>query len=239
MHQLQTKRWGPVTCWYDASRVPGFNEAYFDPAYWQQRDAVLGQSTGRGVTWFVQGPSGALVLRHYWRGGLIGKILGDCFLYSGLARTRCRREYALLTFLAELGLPVPRPVAARVVRQGLCYRADILLERIAEARDLVSLLRERPLSREEWMAVGALIRQLHEHCVWHSDLNSHNLMLDGSGKFWVIDFDKCDVRAPGKWQQGMLDRLLRSLRKELVCNVPFFWQESDWQDVMAGYQAGR
>ena len=38
-------------------------------------------------------------------------------------------------------------------------------------------------------------------------------------------------------QQQMLDRLLRSLRKELICNVPFYWQESDWPALLAGYQA--
>ena len=62
-------------------------------------------------------------------------------------------------------------------------------------------------------------------------------MLDAQGKVWVIDFDKCDIRSPGPWQQQMLDRLLRSLRKELICNVPFYWQESDWPALLAGYQA--
>lgn len=237
MQQLQAWQNGSVTCWYDAAALPEFSATCFDAAYWQQRDAVLGQSRGRGITWFVQGSVMPLVLRHYWRGGLMGKLLGDRFFYCGLKRTRCRREYALLTYLADAGLPVPRAVGARVVRRGLCYRADLLLERIPEARDLVCLLRERPLTAEEWARVGGVIRQLHDVGAWHSDLNSHNLMLDAQGKVWVIDFDKCDIRGPGPWQQQMLDRLLRSLRKELICNVPFYWQESDWPALLAGYQA--
>ena len=52
------------------------------------------------------------------------------------------------------GLPVPRPAAARLVRQGAFYRADILIERIPKARDLVAILKERALSVAEWRTVG-------------------------------------------------------------------------------------
>lgn len=238
MQQLQHWQEGSAACWYDASLLPEFSAACFDPAHWQRQDAVLGQSHGRGVTWFVRGPRCELVLRHYWRGGLLGKLLGDQFCFTGLARSRCYREFTLLNDLWAAGLPVPRPVAARVIRQGLTYRADLLLERIAGARDLVSLLRERALTGEEWRRVGVVIHQLHEEGAWHSDLNSHNLLLDAQGKVWVIDFDKCAIRAPGRWQPQMLARLQRSLRKEQGLHTAFFWQEADWDELMAGYQAG-
>ncbi len=231
-----TSRAGSV-CWFDPDCFDDFTPEQFTPAWWQARDGVLGHSRGRGVTWFVQEPGKpALVLRHYWRGGLMGRLLGDRFWLTPLARSRAMAEFSLLTRLRELGLPVPRPAAARRVRHGLFYRADLLIERIPGARDLVQILREQPLSEAQWQAVGGVIRQLHGAGAYHSDLNAHNLLLDGDGQVWVIDFDKCALRQPGLWQQEMLARLLRSLRKESGLHSDLHWAEADWQALLAGYQ---
>ena len=227
------------TCWFDAELLPDFQAEQLDPAYWQALDAVTGSSRGRGVTWFVDHQGLPLVLRHYWRGGLMGKLNPDRFWFSGVENSRAMAEFRLLSQLRELGLPVPRPVAARLQRSGLCYRADLLIEQIVGARDLVHLLRERPLAEAQWRAVGALIAQLHRAGAYHSDLNAHNLLLDGDDKLWVIDFDKCGLRDPGPWQAEMQARLLRSLRKESGLHPEFHWREADWSWVLAGYQAER
>ena len=99
------------------------------------------------------------------------------------------------------------------------------------------LLREQPLSKAQWQAVGSLIARLHRAGAYHSDLNAHNLLLDGDDQIWVIDFDKCALREPGPWQAEMLARLLRSLRKEAGLHSEFHWQEADWSALLAGYQA--
>ena len=112
-----------------------------------------------------------------------------------------------------------------------------MIEQIVGARDLVHLLRERPLDEAQWRAVGALIARLHRVGAYHSDLNAHNLLLDADDKLWVIDFDKCGLRDPGPWQAEMLARLLRSLRKESGLHPQFHWHEADWSWVLAGYQA--
>ena len=62
-------------------------------------------------------------------------------------------------------------------------------------------------------------------------------MLDADGKAWIVDFDKCRFRADDKWKQHNLERLLRSLRKELRLNPGFRWRESDWAGFLAGYRA--
>jgi len=236
MHGWQTLIHGPHTCWFDERLFPDFSIDAFDPAYWQAQDAVTGQSRGRGVTWFVRHHGLSLVLRHYWRGGLMGKINPDRFWFHGVESSRAMAEFRLLGQLRELGLPVPRPVAARLQRQGLWYRADLLIEQIPGARDLVHLLRERALTPEEWRAIGQVIWQLHQAGVYHSDLNAHNLLVDETGKVWVIDFDKCGLREPGPWQAEMLARLLRSLRKESMLYKPFFWQEDGWLGFCGGYE---
>lgn len=232
---LLVQRQGQSLCWFDADIFPQPDARVFSPAYWQQGDRVDGQSHGRGVTWFVHTERHALVLRHYWRGGLVGRWIRDGFVYLGAARSRAMAEFSLLRQLAQAGVAVPRPAAARLVRHGLVYRADILVERIAGARDLVDLLQERPLGAKEWRQVGAAIARLHEAGGYHSDLNSHNLLLDPAGKVWIIDLDKGRLRRPGAWQAANLARLLRSLRKEAARLTPFHWQETDWADLLAGY----
>ena len=94
MHGWQTLIQGSQTCWFDERLFPDFSTEAFEPAYWQGRDAVTGQSRGRGVTWFVRHRGLSLVLRHYWRGGLMGKINPDRFWFHGVESSRAMAEAA-------------------------------------------------------------------------------------------------------------------------------------------------
>ena len=168
-------------CWYAEGAFRDPSPALFDPAWWQTHRQVVGSSIGRGVTWFVKDESRHLVLRHYYRGGLVGKVVRDRFWFEGVETSRAMAEYRLLAQLSEQGLPVPRPFAARMAKQGPFYRADILIERIRGAKDLVALLKQGAIDSEVWHRVGQTVRQLHDAGVYHADLNSHNLLLDKEG----------------------------------------------------------
>ena len=228
--RTETQLPGSVT-WADPVLVPEAAAALFDPAKGQARQGA----SGRGTVWFVPSAGSELVLRHYRRGGLVGRLIADRYRREPLAQTRALAEFALLQRLVGWGLAVPRAAAARWQAAGLFYRADILVERLAGAEDLSDQLQRAPLPPEAWRAVGAAIARLHAHGVFHSDLNCHNLMRDAAGQVWIIDFDKCAVRAPGPWQQANLDRLLRSLRKERGRLPSWHWDEADWPALMAGY----
>ncbi|WP_038149239.1 3-deoxy-D-manno-octulosonic acid kinase [Tolumonas lignilytica] len=230
---------GGQTCCFDPSLAPDFTPDYFSVDYWQHRHAITGQSHGRGITWFIQHQTAHWVLRHYWRGGLIGRYVQDQFCFTRLNLTRSFAEFNLLHKLVEDELPVPRPVAARVVRQGLFYKADILIERIPGAEDLVQLLKRDALPRDTWQQIGQVLAQFHQAGVYHSDLNAHNILRDTSGKIWVIDFDKGNIRRPGRWQAKNLARLYRSLQKESALHPLFHWQSDDWQNLLVAYQAYR
>ena len=169
---------------------------------------------GRGAAWIVPASDGGeWVLRHYRRGGLPAKILADTYLWTGLDNTRPWREWRLLAELHALGLPVPRPVAARVVRSGIAYRGDLITRRVPAARSLAELLVPAAASIP-WRAVGACIRRFHEAGVWHADLNAHNILVDDTGGVWLIDFDRGERRGgDGAWKQENLVRLSRSLHK--------------------------
>ncbi|MDX3772592.1 lipid IV(A) 3-deoxy-D-manno-octulosonic acid transferase [Chromatiaceae bacterium AAb-1] len=223
--------------WWQPACFSDMKADYFRPAYWQQQQAVTGSSSGRNTAWFIQYHEQQMVLRHYYRGGLIGKLLKDQFWLQPVAKSRAMQEFRLLQWMSEQGLPVPKPCAARYVRSGLVYRADLLIERIPDSQDLATILsRSRALTAEEWQQTGKAIAVMHSKGVYHSDLNCHNILLDTQGKIWLIDFDKCERRADGEWQQQNLARLQRSLLKEQSKNPQFYWQPADWQQLLQGYQ---
>ncbi|MEH8016429.1 lipid IV(A) 3-deoxy-D-manno-octulosonic acid transferase [Rheinheimera muenzenbergensis] len=232
---------GSAVAWFDAAFFPNAGLHYFQPQYWQQQGLVSGQSTGRNTVWFVRQDDKQAVLRHYYRGGLIGKINKDCFWPVPLRQSRAMAEYALLWQMQSWGLPVPRPCAAlyqprRLLGITWAYRADILIERIEGATDLAQLLQQQSLSAAQWQQLGSMIARFHQHSVYHSDLNCHNILLDKQGKFWLIDFDKCALRAGNDWQQATLARLLRSLQKERGLHNSFSWQPQLWSALLHGYQ---
>lgn len=226
--------------WADPRVLPKASAAHFSPATWQALNAATAHAAGRNTVWFVRTAEHEMVLRHYWRGGLMGKLVKDKFLREPLPQSRAMAEYALLDRMRAWGLPVPRPCGARWQAAGpVHYRADILVERIPGAQALSARLQSVALPPDQWQAVGRAIAQLHGHGVFHSDLNCHNILIGGRGEVWLIDFDKCAVRAPGPWQQANLARLLRSLRKEQGLCPQWFWAEADWPPLLQGYASAQ
>lgn len=203
--------------WFDESLIsPQMVKQAFKVEYWQQQNKMIGSATGRGTTWFVELPSMQAALRHYRRGGLFGKLVEDSYIYTGDESTRSYQEFELLTRLKESGVNVPRPIAARVVKNGLIYTADLLSEKIPNARDLVAVLQEYALPKEMYQKIGVEVRKMHAAQVNHTDLNIHNILIDEQGKVWIIDFDKCFQKQGESWKQDNWNRLLRSFKKEQI-----------------------
>ncbi|MDF2153934.1 3-deoxy-D-manno-octulosonic acid kinase [Vibrio sp. CAU 1672] len=228
---------GNCTIWFDDTFISDPSLPLFEPDYWQQQGKVVGSATGRGTTWFVQLASMQAALRHYRRGGLFGKLVKDHYWFSGWEQTRSAEEFHLLLHLREAGVNVPRPVAARAVKSGLSYQADLLSERIPNAQDLVSILQENALPEAMYQKIGQQIAKMHNAGINHTDLNIHNILLDDQQRVWIIDFDKCRQQSAGEWQQQNLDRLLRSFSKELH-NRQINWSESDFVHLHESYIHG-
>ena len=166
----------------------------------------------------------------------MGKLIKDMYLRVPVDKSRAMREFKLLQWMKVQDLPVPRPVAACFSPVGPAYRADLLMERIADAQTIADLLTRHALSHEDWMKVGEVIARMHLSGVYHSDLNCRNILLDRRGKVWLIDFDKCERRPPGGWCQENLERLKRSLTKVKAGLPEFFWEETDFKALLQGYQ---
>ena len=186
----------------------------FDPGWWRDAGRVTGEAPGRGASLFLDAGEGVeWVLRPYRRGGLIARASETRYLWTGLERTRAFRELRLTAHLHESGLPVPRPVAARVTRHGLGYEAALITVRIPGARALAELITRQQADDALLERVGATVRRFHDAGLDHVDLNARNLLIDPEGRVWLIDLDRCRLRRRGRWQAANLARLQRSFEK--------------------------
>lgn len=219
--------------------------AWFSVDFWRAKDAIVGSSKGRYTTWFVAFEHNHWVLRHYWRGGLMEKLSKDAYVYTSLENTRAMGELRLLDILYREDFAVPKPIAINIVRDGLFYRADIIIERVEGAEDLVAKLSKGAMSTEQWQALGATIAQFHQRGVYHADLNAKNILLQPAQtesmtpeRFYLIDFDRGELKTPNtQWQKSNLDRLLRSFNKEQSKQPNLAFTTDNWTTLMQGYQA--
>lgn len=226
---------GGQAIWFAADRLPSITPADFDPE--QPRAQAVATGSGRGQALKVQLDGVEAVLRHYRRGGLIARLNPDRYWGWRIADSRAMAEYRLLRWMVARRLPVPRPLAARRMGMGPRYTADMLVEWVPGTRNLAQVLDEREVSDAEWSDLGRAIRRLHDHQVFHSDLNCHNLLLDDNGRATVVDFDKCERRPGEQWKSANLERLLRSLRKESGRRPGFHWRDEAWTRLIRAYSA--
>ena len=225
---------GQATLLVAPELVEHINPSWFDLNWWQNRGGPIDSAPGRGQSYFLHYPelNLRLVWRHYKRGGLVAKLSDDSYLWSGLKQTRAYQEFALTTELRQRGLPVPRPLAAQVVRQGLSYRADLITEQLADVQSMDARL-QHDLADFPWAEVGRTIARFHRIGLDHVDLNIRNILIDNHQRVYLIDFDRCSLRRPQQaWQQGNLDRLLRSLKKLF----PQQDHSAHWQRLLDAYQ---
>jgi len=220
---------------YDASRTRNLTAAWFDPGYWSSRGELEGEARGRGTTYFVHSKDRRLVLRHYRRGGLIALLSSDRYIWRGEDQTRPFTEWSIMYRLHRAGLPVPAPIAARYIRHGRTYRADIITERLATVGSLAECLALGALSIVTWISIGRCIRRFHDFGVCHADLNAHNVLLS-EDTVYLVDFDRCQLRRAGLWRDGNLVRLRRSLEKITYGLPAERFSEADWHALLDGYR---
>jgi 3-deoxy-D-manno-octulosonic acid kinase len=222
---------------FDPSVISDISEDRFSTAGWLHVEPVTGAhgAAGRGNTLYVGNVPRQFVLRHFMRGGLVRKLVRDRYLFTGEDRTRSFAEWRMLAKMADSGLRVPRPAAARYSRHGAFYTADIITVRIPGVMPLSAYLAEVGAGTGFWWSVGESIRRFHAEGVYHADMNAHNLQIDEQGALWMLDFDRGRLLPPGPWQQRTLDRLLRSLEKVRRMNPALNFSDEHWEQFLEGY----
>jgi len=219
---------------------------FFDPAFCESLSGAFAIEEGRGrAVAFVAGEQ-PLILKQYRRGGLVQRISRDAYVWTGLANTRAWREFDLLMRMSALELPTPNVYACRVERQGLLYRAHILVERISHSGSLQQSLNKGEAATVDWLSVGRTVGQLGRHCIYHADLNSSNILLDESGNTHLIDFDRGKLmqgrmvkRYRSYYEKRMLQRLRHSLSKtssQETMEEDEGFKPSMWLAFLEGYR---
>lgn len=219
---------------YDDQLVSQISPDVFEPAHWQAAESVSGYARGRGATLCIELSGYDCVLRHYYRGGLAGRVLNDQFLWTGAARVRSILEWDLLRQIAAAGLPAPAAVAARYVQHGGWYTADLITLKIPDVMPFSQWLEQDRPTREIWRRVGQCIAGFHAAGFCHADLNAHNLQITADGQVFLLDWDRGMLRSPGRWRNGNLARLHRSCKKiSRAGHIKFL--AADWEALLAGY----
>ncbi len=216
-----TQRFSFGRCTYLCSELiksdqdQAYYDRYFDPEYLKVNARDLRVQGGRGSTYLYRLDGQNLVTRHYRRGGLFGKIVKDRFFKWETQCRRAQEEFWLLSYMLAQGLPVPAPVLARQRDGFLSCVNDIVITALEGCSDLAAIMRERELTDEEFCSIGQTVRVFFEAGILHTDLNIRNILLDGTGKVYLIDFDKCTKKSMDKAvREQVTARLCRSFLKE-------------------------
>ena len=196
-----------------------------------------GKGIGRAKVVYFELQNKALVLKHYFRGGLPAVISKDSYLWLGLEKTRAFKEWRLLKNMQALNLPVPTAVTAHVRKGLFTYQADLITEEIKDTRTIADILNEERFSDESWFELGVCIKKFHHHDIYHSDLNARNILVSNAGDIYLIDFDNSYLRVSSEtWKRANLVRLKRSLLKFKHNQQSFNFDENGWSALLRGYE---
>ncbi|MFC4878429.1 3-deoxy-D-manno-octulosonic acid kinase [Microbulbifer halophilus] len=223
---------------YDSELVGTDCEQFFDREWLARHCDRCAPKRGQAVL-FRYGEL-ELVYKRYHRGGLPGRVVKRSYWYHSLEETRMWQEFHLLEQMRSVGLPVPRPVAARCEKlSSLTYGGELVTEKIPDSQSLTEMLSRAPLPAEAWSKVGRAIADFHRAQVFHADLNASNILLTRDGRVYLVDFDKSEIREKltARAAAANLQRLNRSLCK-LRRRLPVFhFHEDGWSALRSGYDA--
>lgn len=187
---------------------------------WASLIANANLYSGRAPAYGVALPSSGtrVVVRHARHGGLLAPLTGDLFAGAG----RAPHELAMSTRLAAAHVPTPVFVGYAVYPVALgMSRIDVLVEEVANARDLANVVRDGGITPALIDATAQLLAALARAGARHEDLNLKNILIsrahDGGARpptAWVIDVDRVSFGHPRvRAMEANLARLARSARK--------------------------
>jgi len=175
------------------------------------------------------------VLKHYHRGGILGRYIKDHYFWTGINGLRSICEFRRLNELFAMGLSVPKPIGARVKRSGITYTADLITIEIEKSKTLSELIAADDIDKNIWEAIGKCLRLFEEKRVYHPDLNTNNILIDEELKVFLIDFDDSSrLHEKIGSSSKTLNRFHRSLKKTYLQNKKEF-SESDWKVILSHY----
>jgi 3-deoxy-D-manno-octulosonic acid kinase len=141
-------------------------------------------------------PFGAVVVKHYKRGGLLGRLVRDRYLKWG--KSRSQLEFEFLQKARELGINAPQPLLF-ASRGRLIYRAWLVTSEIKKPLSLARLSVDDELRTRQVMAsVIEQISRLMDNRIMHVDLHPGNVVVDSQDQVFLLDFDKGKIHRGNK-----------------------------------------
>ena len=214
-----------------------FEDEHFEADFWRHQPGFVATIGGRGGSCLIEVDDNKAVLRRYHRGGAVGKMLSDQYLWLGKSQSQPWREWGILQRARKAGLPVPEPLAACVCRAGLWYRAALVTAFLEDTEMLTQRLEREKLSQQTWYELGLLIKRMHSEGIHHADLTSDNVLIDSRNHLFLVDFDQARImNYIADWQWRPIYRFQRSMEKRNR-NRKLNYDEDDWQALMDGYES--
>lgn len=149
---------------------------------------------GRTVRLLLNG-IGRVVIKHYRRGGVLGRVVSHRYLRLGA--TRCENEFQMLLRVRAMGVSAPEPILF-AYRGSLLYKAWLVTREVERSKSLFQLAQEGgvqggldPVAITE--KVADLVTRLIVNGVKHVDLHPGNVLIDEHGDVFLIDFDKAQI----------------------------------------------
>ena len=132
-----------------------------------------------------------------------------------------------------MGLPVAKPIGARVKKSGASYTADLITIEIENSKTLSELIAEDHVKKNVWEAVGKCLHLFNNKEIYHPDLNTNSILIDDELNVYLIDFDTSSrLHQKISSKKSTLDRFHRSLKKTYKNSNKNFL-ESDWNIILS------
>ena len=198
---------------YNPDVFDNFSSKLFNTDYISKEGLIKSEINGRGKTPEIEFEGRRLFLKHYIRGGFAAKISYDKYFFDSIASTRSVKEYNILNNLFSKELPVPKPAALQVIINKFTYTADLITCKIENVGTLHDFIMNSKMNSNLWDALESTLEKFYNENVYHSDLNSKNVLIDKNNNFHLVDFDNSYFFYEKKLFLKSIMRLERSLFK--------------------------
>ncbi|MCI4397867.1 MAG: hypothetical protein JHC34_03415 [Acidobacteria bacterium] len=175
-----------------------------------------------------------LLFKRERRGGLSSRFMPDLYFN----REPFLRELSLSLMMEAKGL-APRIIARWFLATAGAAEVFTLMQPLENAVSLMEILSSGGQGTTHLKAAGELVGRLHALGVYHGDLNAGNVLIDGSGRPWGIDWRHSSIFTPfpDELRLANLRRLERSIVKTLSQTGARLGQDG-WEALAMGYREG-
>ncbi|NDC38765.1 MAG: hypothetical protein EBZ48_12055 [Proteobacteria bacterium] len=168
---------------------------------------------------------GKVVVKRYMRGGVLRYLVRKTYLRVG--PTRAEKEFLILEQVRSLGVHAPEPLMY-ISRGRLWYDAWLVTREIESPINFAELSVRS--ESEVFRYTDEIVRQISiliRNNIFHVDLHPGNVVLDHTGKVYLIDFDKARVFGGPRnalrdaylvrWRRAVIKHRLPEALSESIC----------------------